>query len=212
MAEAGDRYISDYFSRQGVKMPDGSVSMASKRDRALEKAVQSALSFAWRCKVGSFGRFAPLDFYMMRDDKLVAVAELKTHPYEINRYPYTILNLRKYGWMALYKGLGVKVEYLKLFNEQLYYIDFDNIKVDQDIRMGGCHKWFKSCTDQEPVIKIPVEDMTWVMEVMPREKYDRLKELDELKSLPKPKPSTSYKRKKGQVYHNKVAAFHGGTK
>ncbi len=182
----GDRVVSDYFLRQGVKMPDGSVSMASKCDRALEKAVQSALSLAWRCKVGSFGRFAPLDYYMMRDDKLIAVGELKTHPYEIDKYPYTILNLRKYGWMSLYKGLGVKVIYLKLFNEHLYYIDFDKIKADQEIRMGGCHKWFKSCTDQEPVIKIPIEDMSWVMQVMTREKYDKLRELDLLRVQAKP--------------------------
>lgn len=182
---AGDKVVSDYFSRQGVKMPDGSISMASKRDLALEKAVMGALPVVWRgIKMGSFGRFAPLDFYAFRDGKLAAVMELKTHPYEINKYPSTQLNLRKWGWMALYKGLGVKVIYLKLFANDLYWIDFDQIKVDDAIRMGGCHRWFKSCTDQEPVIHIPIEDFNWVMQVMTLEEYEKVCALDARPPLP----------------------------
>lgn len=161
--------------------------MASKRDCALEKAVMSALSFAWNMKMGSFGRFAPLDFYAFRNDRLVGLMELKTHPYDIGKYPTTQLNLRKWGWLRLYKDLGVKVLYLKMFGKDLYYIDVDDIKVDDAIRMGGCHKYVKSVTDIEPVINIPVDDFKFVMQVVTLAEYEELTRLDQLKPLPKPK-------------------------
>jgi hypothetical protein len=145
------------------------------------------LSFAWNMKMGSFGRFAPLDFYAFRNNKLVGLMELKTHPYGVGKYPTTQLNLRKWGWLRLYKDLGVKVLYLKMFGQDLYYIDVDDIVVEDAIKMGGCHRYVKSQTDIEPVIHIPVDDFKFVMQVVTLQEYERLSALDELKPLPKPK-------------------------
>ena len=173
--------VSDYFKRTGTPMPDGRISMASKRDLALEKAVMGVLGFVWKLKMGSFGRFAPLDFDGFRDGKLVGIMELKTHPYPIEKYPTTQLNLRKWGWLQLYQGLGVKTLLLKLWENELYFIETDKIgaHVDKNIVMGGCHKWFKSCTDQEPIIQIPTHEFKYVCQVLSTEEYEKIKALDE---------------------------------
>lgn len=171
--------------------------MASRRDKELERIVMATLSFIWSVRMGSFGLFAPLDFWAARDDKLVAVMELKTHPYEITKYPTTQLNLRKWGHLnAVANDLPVKKNikalYLKLFMGELYYIDVAKIPVRDSIRIGGCHRFVKSVTDIEPVIDIPIEDFTYVGQVMSRDDYDNLVEWERTQKQGKWERSNKY--------------------
>ena len=197
-----DNMAHDYFQAEGVVMPNGRVSAASKRDIALEKAVMSTLSFIWSLKMGSFGRFAPLDFWAFKDGKFVSVMELKTHAHSIDKYPTTQLNLRKWGWMKLYQDLGVKVLYLKMFLGDLYYIDFNAIKPTDAVRIGGCRKAFKSVTDVEPVIDIPVDEMKYVCQVMTRAEYDALSEQER-------KPKFVEGKYMNAPYKKQKAKWHG---
>lgn len=197
-----DKMALDYFQAEGVVMPNGMVSAASRRSIELERAVMSTLSFIWSLKMGSFGRFAPLDFWAFRDNKFVSVMELKTHAHGIDKYGTTQLNLRKWGWMKLYQDLGVKVIYLKLFLGDLYYIDFANIKTTDAVRIGGCHKAFKSVTDVEPVIDIPVDELKFVCQVMTRSEYDALSEQER-------KPKSVEGKYMNAAYKKQKAKWHG---
>lgn len=151
-----------YYDREFKPDANGLIRASNDRDHQYERLAAKQLSKAWRCELGSFGTYAPLDWYFIRDGKLVGLGEVKARDHRHDKYPTVFLNLRK--WLALLLGslgMGVPAIYAIQFTDQLRWIDVSKVDARQ-CRMGGCKKFVKSVTDQEPVIEIPVDCMTLV--------------------------------------------------
>jgi len=175
----------NYYNRKPTILPDGRRAFMTEKDKALEDAVKAMLNFGWKAEIGSFGRFFPIDFYAYKKEqkRVVAILELKTHPYEYGKYATTPLNCRKHAFlMDRAKQWDVIPILLKLFNEHLYYVDVRLVDAAAPV-MGGCKRIVKSVTDVEPVIHIPLETFKYVGRIMHITDYDRKDLLAELPGL-----------------------------
>ena len=148
-----------YYDRSTRTHVDGSPMFASKQDQATEHEVASMLEHAWHCEMRAFGPLSPIDYYALRDGRLVAVVEIKTRSHDAERYPTVFLNVRK--WLALslgQLGLGVPALYVVRFTDGIRWIRVDKIDAKMT-NIGGCRSIVKAASDIEPVIHVPVDAM-----------------------------------------------------
>lgn len=149
----------DYYARHERANGDGSPLFANDYDQASEGVIRDRLAAIWRCSVHPFGRLCPVDFYAIRDGRLVGVLELKTRTHDAGRYPTVFLNVRK--WLALTmaaNGLGCPAVFVVRFTDSLRHIPVAEVDAGQ-VRIGGTNRIVKSHTDIEPVIEVPIEAM-----------------------------------------------------
>lgn len=150
---------ADYYSRQVNGNSDGTPIFATDHDKANEDFVAGLIERVWHCEVRPFGNLCPVDFYALRDGRMVAVLELKSRTVASTRYDSVFLNVRK--WLSLViagVGLGCPAIFVVNFTDGLKYIRVDEIDA-RSIRIGGCAKIVKSMTDIEPVILVPIQQM-----------------------------------------------------
>jgi hypothetical protein len=148
-----------YYDRAGTVHVDGSPLFKTADDEAAEHSVAARLESAWSCEVRSFGRLAPLDWYAVRDGRLVGVLELKTRSHEATKYATVFLNVRKYLALMLGAvGLGVPAIFVAHFVDDLRWVNVATIDGTAH-RIGGCVRLVKSRSDVEPVIEVPVASM-----------------------------------------------------
>jgi hypothetical protein len=149
-----------YDKRQASVNTDGTPIYAVDYDKQHEVELARMLEGKWNCEVRRFGRLCSLDFYILRDGRLVGVAELKSRTHATTTYPTVYLNLRK--WLALSlaaMGLGCPALFVVRFTDGVRYINVNDIDARQ-VSFGGCRQVVKSHTDREPVIEVPVVSMT----------------------------------------------------
>ncbi len=147
--------MSDYYTRTTAERG----AFATADDSRSEDEVAAMIGERMRCEVRHFGQFSAVDWYMVRNGRLVGVAELKTRSHDSGKYPTVFLNVRK--WLALLlaeQGLGVPAAYFVRFADGVRWVKVGEIDASQ-VRIGGCARIVKSRNDIEPVIEIPVEQM-----------------------------------------------------
>ncbi len=137
---------------------DGTAIFKSSSDERAEQSVAEVLENAWRCKLVSFGQLAPLDWYAVRDGRMVGLIELKCRTHASGQYPTVYLNLRK--WISLMLGsvgMGVPALFVVQFEDEIRHIAASVIDASE-IRIGG---WAspQARADTEPVIEVPVAEM-----------------------------------------------------
>jgi hypothetical protein len=90
---------------------------------------------------------------------IVGWAELKSHPYPEARYPHVWLNHRK--WLALYLSqmTGPPSVFVVKHSDGVRWIRLSAIDPTRII-IGGNKYYVKSVNDIEPVIQIPLNQMT----------------------------------------------------
>jgi hypothetical protein len=150
---------ASYYDRQPAEYLDGTPIFKSAADEQNENTVSAILSRAWRCEIRSFGRLSVIDWYAIRDGRIVAVLELKTRTHDSGRHATVFLNVRK--WLALLlaaTGLGVPAIFVVQFTDGTWWIPLAEIEASTT-RMGGCVRIVKSRNDIEPVIHVPVAEM-----------------------------------------------------
>jgi len=149
-----------YANRSTVANSDGTPVFATKIDVHNEQDAMVALAQGWDCEIKPFGRLCPVDFYAIRDGRLVAVIESKSRTHNSNAFPTVFLNVRK--WLALSLasvGLGVPAIFVVDFADGVRkWININGIDVGK-VSIAGCRQTVKSHTDIEPVIEVPVAKM-----------------------------------------------------
>ena len=152
--------MAPYMDRTESTNSDGTPLYASDYDTKQEQIICAALEEAWKCSVKPFGRLCPVDFYAVRDGRLVGVIEAKSRSHTSDKFPTVFFNVRK--WLALnmaQAGLGVPAIFVSRFTDQIKFIRMDKVDASR-VRIGGTKNIVKSHTDIEPVIEVPVISMT----------------------------------------------------
>ena len=154
----------NYYNRRPVQHIDGTLVFQNEQDRESERDVAKKLEIAWQCSVHSFGALSPIDWYAVRDGRTTALLELKARTHPADKYPTVFLNVRK--WLALSLGacgMGVPAIFVVKFTDQIRWTPLASVDA-RDHRIAGCATLVKSVNDIEPVIEVPVSQMTELRE------------------------------------------------
>jgi hypothetical protein len=156
---------TDYYSRTATLNTDGSPLFAIGYDKENEGETCGLLSRVWKCEIRPFGRLSPVDFYAVRDGRMVGVLELKSRTHANNKYPTVFLNVRK--WTALMMagmGLAVPALFVVRFTDGVFYANVGEIDARR-WKIGGTKEIVKSQSDIEPVIEVPVATMKKIIDM-----------------------------------------------
>ena len=137
---------------------DGTPLHASDYDKRYEHETAQLLAKAWNCEVRPVGPLCPIDYYALRDGRLVGLIEIKRRYHPVGTYPTVYLNLRK--WLALQLAAlsGGAPVFVVRWDDETRYIDVREVDASK-ITVGGETAVIKSHTDIEPVILVPVANM-----------------------------------------------------
>lgn len=148
--------MSNYYTRTSAPNTDQTPTFATDKDRQNEAQVIAAIESKWRCKVHPFGKLCQVDFYALRDNRIVSVLELKSRTHERARYPDVFLNVRK--WLALTlasMGMGCPAIFVVKFTDGIWFVPVNEIPAGT-VEMGGTARIVKSRSDIEPVFRVDV--------------------------------------------------------
>lgn len=152
--------MDDYYSRKSSLNTDGTPLFQADHDKKHESSLQKIVNEEWKCTLHHFGQLCPVDFYAVKHGRMVGLVELKTRTHRHDRYPDVFLNLRK--WFCLCLGescLGCPSVFVVKFIDVIKWVRVTSID-RPNVVISGCRTQVKSNTDIEPVIKVPVGDMT----------------------------------------------------
>lgn len=151
---------TDYYDRKGSRAPDGQPVFRTAEDAKAEAEVAAILERAWNCQVHPFGKLSPVDWWMERAGHMVAVGELKTRQHSTHDYPTVFLNLRKWcSLMMMSVGTNVPAYYIVKLTDGIFWTKVSDIDAT-NIKIGGCSRIVKSHSDIEPIILIPLTQLT----------------------------------------------------
>lgn len=148
-----------YATRVPTRNTDGSPLFAMGLDRANEEATAALVASRWNCEIHPFGRLSPVDFYALRDGRLVGVLELKSRTHDSGKFATVFLNVRK--WLALVlaeNGLGCPAIFVVKFTDTVKFIPVNEVDASR-VRIGGTAQIVKSESDIEPVIEVEIGRM-----------------------------------------------------
>lgn len=131
----------------------------TREDTQREQAVAGVLRNAWNCDVVRTGYKDELDFWLVRDGKTEAVAELKNRKVESATYEDVFLSRHK--WDALFRAtFAHRIEGLFIvnFTDELRYIRLADIDATR-LRMGGRWDRTDAPNDWEMMVMVPVAEM-----------------------------------------------------
>lgn len=149
---------ASYYDREVTTFLDGSPVFATEKDRRNEESTARVLERAWRCELRRYGELSPVDWFAVRDGRIVGVLELKSRSHESTRYPTVFLNQRKQlslVWAAM--GTGAPALFVVRFTDGIWWTIVGLAM--GDIKLGGCREIVKARSDIEPVIHVPVAEM-----------------------------------------------------
>jgi hypothetical protein len=158
-----------YYQRSNLIQLDGTVTFMSAADRQAQKEVAELLEVYFSeqkggaCQFIEFGLLSAVDWYVVRYGRVVGLAELKRRYHSSTEHPTVFLSVRK--WMALTlaaMGMGVPALFAVRFDDGLFYIWNGAVDARRHA-WRGCVTIVKHPNDIEPVIEIPVQDMTRVL-------------------------------------------------
>lgn len=163
--------VMNYYEREGYEHPvDRLTVFETPQDRVNEQDAVAFMEKEWDCRLLKFGRLTPVDRYILKDDHLQGVVEIKCRSHDFSQYPTVFLNLRK--WLALTMGalgFGVPAFFIARWNDALGWVNLDDIDANtRNVRYMGCARKVKSDSDREPVILVPKTVFTMVYEPQPQ--------------------------------------------
>jgi hypothetical protein len=152
-----------YYARTAGVNTDGTPTFATAQDKASEAEVAELITQRLGGYVITMPHLCPVDWLVVQHGRIRAVADLKTRS---RRYPTVWLNLRKYAALMLTaRGLESTSAHPVA---PLFLVRYPDALLVADLRafpglkpvMGGTVGWVKSSTDVEPVLELPVAQMT----------------------------------------------------
>ena len=153
---------SDYYKRKEKVQPDGLSMFATDMDHRNEDDVLRIVEDVFEVKLRKFGMLCPIDYYALKEDRLAGLVEVKTRTHPSTKFPDVFLNVRK--WLALgmaQNGLGCPAVFAVKFTDCVKAIEWDKIDATK-ISIAGCSRRVKSESDIEPVIHVPISEMTTI--------------------------------------------------
>lgn len=153
--------VSEFHAQTVSRHVDGSPLFKTAGDRVREKEVAAALATQWHCELHPFGQLAPIDWFAVRDGRVVGLIELKARSHASDRFPTVFLSVRK--WLALImaeNGMGVPAVFVVQFTDGIRWIRVADVSAKQ-VRMGGVgfERDVKFHSAVEPMIDVPVSAM-----------------------------------------------------
>ena len=148
-----------YYDRTTTEHVDGTPIFKTQEDEISENEIAALLGETWGCEIRSFGRFAPVDWFSVRDGRVSGVLELKSRSHESTRFDTVFLNVRK--WLALQlasTGMAVPAIFVVRFTDVVLWVSLSQVPVVQ-ISLKGCKEIVKSRNDIEPIIEVPISRM-----------------------------------------------------
>ena len=137
------------------------MSYITPDDEANEDRIGARLGPILNCEFRRFARYTPLDQWAMRDERMVALAELKHRTHEYGAFPDTWLPLRK--WLALVlgqQGCGVPAIYgVEWGDGAIGYAHAADINPRGRIRIVRADN-AEGPRAVEPVIEVPLDTFT----------------------------------------------------
>lgn len=133
-------------------------------DRDRQRAIARTIEERCRCKVHEFGYVSPIDWYIARDERMTAVAELKERTNASTAYATVFLSARKFlGLVFGSMSLGVPGLFFVQWTDRLGYVDAMEVwPVKQPILRNGRRHDYRTANDIEPIIEVPVERFHWL--------------------------------------------------
>ena len=129
----------------------------TQEDLLNEGTVAEQIERRWGGKVHRFPMFTPVDFWIEKDKRVVAVAELKTRNITMSTYDTIWLSVAKWTAMTLMAtGLQIKALFIVKFVDETRYIPIGEIDTTK-VGIGMNNE--RSKETEEPVIHVPVKSM-----------------------------------------------------
>jgi hypothetical protein len=148
-----------YYDRSKTTFIDGTPIFKTEEDERNEDEISKIIEKKWECTLHSFGRLSPIDWYAIRDGRMLGVLELKSRTHASDKFKTVFLNVRK--WLALQlasTGMGVPAAFVVKFTDCTKYIYIQNINANK-VKIGGLTSIVKSRNDIEPLIEVDVSKM-----------------------------------------------------
>lgn len=128
-------------------------------DDQREAEIAELLSAAWGCQLHKWGPYAPLDWWASRDGQVLAVIEAKSRSHASTDHQTVWLNWRKFAELGnVEERHGVKAVFVVQFTDGLFFVPWREIDGTQHC-IGGFRERFKSASDIEPMVEVPVASM-----------------------------------------------------
>ena len=143
----------DYYERASHANSDGTPLFAGNKDKQYEDETAEIIEQAWRCQIHKFGQLAPIDYYAIRDGRMVGLLELKSRSHAHGKYPTVFLNVRK--WLALVMGaagMAVPAMFIVRFTNGLYYIPVAEVDATKII-IGGPRRSSRATVTSSPLLR-----------------------------------------------------------
>jgi hypothetical protein len=149
-----------YYDRETTTFIDGTPIFKTEEDEKSENEISKIIEDTWKCQLFSFGKLSVIDWYAVRTGRLVGLLELKTRTHDTDKYDTVFLNVRK--WLALNLaavGMGIPALFVVRFSNAVKFISISDIDASDTV-IGGLKQIKKSRNDIEPLIRVPVTQMT----------------------------------------------------
>lgn len=137
--------------------PENAIAYITQEDLLNEGTVAEQIEKQWGGKVHKFPMFTPIDFWIEKDRRVVAVAELKTR--EVTTAAYDTIWLSVAKWLSLTlaaTSLQVKALFIVKFIDETRYVPIGEI---DSTRVGIGRNSVRGKETEEPVIHVPVKSM-----------------------------------------------------
>ena len=142
---------------------DGTLLFVADLDRENEDEAAAALGSAWKCELRKWPKLFPIDFYAVRDGRMVANVELKSRTFDSTKHADVFMAYRK--WDVLMRSVtlaGCPGYFVVKFTDCMKYVNVAHVD-PRKMTLGG-RAQPRCATDIEPMILVPVADMVTVRE------------------------------------------------
>lgn len=150
--------MSTYYDRQLI---DG-VEWRQPEDANVEDMVRSYLSEQWACKVMEYPQFHGIDWYAVRDKRVLANIEFKGRNHASDKYPTVYLSQNKYLTLLLsYLATGTPGLFVVRWADgAVASLDVGTVTPKELVVAGaGRLRHGETRLAQEPCLEIPIDMM-----------------------------------------------------
>jgi hypothetical protein len=140
---------------------DGTFMLMEASDEDNEVRAAARIGERWKSSVIKFAPMSPIDWYVVQQNRVKAVAEIKCRKHKSDTYPTVYLSVRKWhGLMLSEHGMGVGGFFVAGFTDGIWSIRVDKVDARRFKLAGRYDRGLPS--DIEPMIEVPIDEMTCV--------------------------------------------------
>jgi len=128
-------------------------------NRADERATADVLEPVWHCKLRRLPPLSPVDYYAERDDRLVALVEIKCRERPLSAYPVVWIDAHKWWMMRdAAEGFHTRALFVVRCSDVILYCDLESVDGAPGVRtwVGG-RTDRNDANDRDLIVCIPRE-------------------------------------------------------